>query len=164
MTVLRWHADPSPALRNSGDTIDAHQKRVAALCLELAARVGLPLMGSDLLLAALHHDEAERILGDIPAPAKARFPELAAAYAQAEAQVMAELAPPGWRWKLSDEEAAILRLADRADAWRWAVTHGQGATEEWQQAKRECMAAAWAAGPDCAAWWESFVREVEGAA
>lgn len=28
MTVNRWHTNPDPALRNSGDTIDTHQQRV----------------------------------------------------------------------------------------------------------------------------------------
>jgi len=43
------------------------------------------------LRAAMHHDEAERVLGDMPGPAKEAFPALAAAYAKAELSVLTEM-------------------------------------------------------------------------
>jgi 5'-deoxynucleotidase YfbR-like HD superfamily hydrolase len=70
MTVLRWHAHADHRLRNSGDDIHGHQCRVAMLCHSLAAYIGHPLHDSDLPHAALRHDEAERVLGDMPGPAK----------------------------------------------------------------------------------------------
>lgn len=158
MTVLRWHNNPNPALRNSGDCIEAHQKRVCDLCCEIAARIGLPLVGSDLPRAALHHDEAERVLGDMPNPAKAKYPELADAYKRAEKQVLAEM---GHTWTLTAQEHAILRLADRADHWRWAVIHQAAHTDDWQQAKRDLYRMAWGISPECGAWWESFWQGVE---
>ena len=52
MTVNRWHQNPDPRLRLSGDTIDTHQRRVTAMCHSAAAWLRLPLVGSDLLRAA----------------------------------------------------------------------------------------------------------------
>lgn len=117
--VNRWHAHANPRLRKSGDTINAHQVRVCDLCLSLAASIGLPLHGSDLPRAALHHDEAEKVLGDMPGPAKDRFPDLAFAYAQAERAVMAEMgiAP----FSLTVPEARVLSICDRLDAVQWAM-------------------------------------------
>jgi hypothetical protein len=153
--VMRWHAHPDTRLRNSGDTIEAHQSRVARLCIEIAARMDHTLIGSDLIRAALYHDEPERILGDMPSPAKMRFPDLAAAYERAEQEVMAELgiAP----FDLTKSEQAILHLADKADAWAWGQKCGVNLSDD----KRECMKIAWGLHPDAAAWWDSFVHENE---
>jgi 5'-deoxynucleotidase YfbR-like HD superfamily hydrolase len=111
--INRWHCHP---LRNSGDIVSAHSARVASLCQSLAARIGYPLHDSDLLRAALHHDDAEQVLGDMPAPAKARFPALAAAYAKAELQVLTEM---GKTWNLTRTEDDILTLCDKLDALMW---------------------------------------------
>lgn len=123
-TVNRWHCHPDPRLRNSGDTILAHQSRVALLCNQFAVALGL----SDdrcrwLDYAAWHHDEAEKIVGDIPGPAKARFPALAAAYARAELEVLTDM---GLSWSLSRADADLLHLADKLDAELWA--RGVGVT------------------------------------
>ena len=77
--------------------------------------------------AAKHHDEAERFLGDLPGPAKRRFPELAAEYAKAETIILAEM---GHRWTLSRVETAILQICDKLDAVLWAVPI-VGWTQEW---------------------------------
>jgi len=120
-TVNRWHANPDPRLRNGGDTIDAHQQRVASLCHSLAAHMGHSLTESDLLLAARYHDEAERVLGDMPAPAKARFPDLADAYAIAEREVLRGM---GLDWTLTAKEEQMLHLCDKLDAHMFAVSRG----------------------------------------
>ena len=112
--INRWHCQPT--LRDSGDTVSAHSARVASLCHSQAARKGYPLHDSDLPYAALHHDAAEQVLGDVPAPAKARFPALARAYARAEAHVMAEM---GLAVCLPPQEAAMLDLCDKLDALMW---------------------------------------------
>ena len=121
MTVLRWHAHEDHRLRDSGDDIDTHQSRVAFLCISLAAYIGHPLHDSDLPQAALHHDEAERVLGDMPGPAKDRFPALAAAYAKAELHVLTEM---GMNWTLTRKENDMLTLCDKLDAWQFARNHG----------------------------------------
>ena len=121
-TVNRWHCYPDERLRNSGDTIDAHQMRVALLCNQLAASIGLTNDRIAVVMcAACHHDEAEKVLGDMPGPAKERFPALAAAYHEAEKIVMYEM---GLQWSLTDQEAAILHLADKLDGELWARKHG----------------------------------------
>jgi len=119
-TVNRWHCYPDERLRNSGDTIDAHQWRVWKLCVEFAVALKLKDR-SELIFAAINHDEAEKVLGDMPGPAKERFPALAAAYAEAEKTVLAEM---GLYWTLTDQDAAILHLADKLDGDIWARNHG----------------------------------------
>ena len=118
---LRWHANANPNLRDSFDTIDAHQRRVCSMCISLAAFIGHPLTGSELPWAARHHDEAERFLGDMPAPAKARFPMLAEQYAIAERQILAEMS---LSWTLTAKEQQMLHLCDKLDAYTWARKHG----------------------------------------
>ena len=121
MSVLRWHAHADHRLRDSGDTIDTHQLRVASLCVSLAARIGYQLHDNNLVDAALHHDEAERVLGDMPGPAKYNYPALAAAYAEAEKQVLTEM---GYDWTLTDKEQDMLTLCDKYDAVEWAMKLG----------------------------------------
>jgi 5'-deoxynucleotidase YfbR-like HD superfamily hydrolase len=53
-------------------TVAEHSYHVAMLCVRLS--YGSP--SSDLLMAALYHDLAETVTGDIPAPAKWRYPGL----------------------------------------------------------------------------------------
>lgn len=120
------------------DTIDAHQRRVATLCCSLADFIDHPFAKSDLRHAAMHHDEAERILGDMPAPAKAMFPELAKAYAKAEAEVLAGM---GFEWNLTTKETKMLQLCDKLDAYTWARKHGARGPE-WGDARTAIMAMA----------------------
>ena len=118
---VRWHANTNPSLRDARDTIDDHQRRVTTLCHSLADHIGHPLTDSDLLHAAANHDQAERVLGDIPAPAKMRFHALASAYETAEQQVLADM---GLTWTLTAKEQQMLRLCDRLDAYLFAKSKG----------------------------------------
>ena len=146
MTVTRFHSHPR--LRHSGDCIEGHQQRVATLCLSLSAAIGHQVYMGDLMRAAMHHDEAEKVLGDMPAPAKARFPVLAAAYANAEFQVLTEM---GLTWSLTRQEDAMLRLCDRLDAWQWATDHGETGGE-WDAMRTELVKLATQIGPDALEW------------
>jgi 5'-deoxynucleotidase YfbR-like HD superfamily hydrolase len=152
--VNRWHAFPDPRLRNSGDTIERHQHAVAELCHSLAAFIRHPVHDSDLIQAALWHDEAERILGDMPRSAKRAYPEMARLYAQAERQILSEM---GKLIDLPIFEEKILRLCDVAESWQWAYIHGVMLDDD----KRECFRMAFKISSDAAAWWEGFVRKVE---
>jgi 5'-deoxynucleotidase YfbR-like HD superfamily hydrolase len=152
MTVLRWHAHADRRLRDSGDTIDGHQMRVVSLCVSLAASIGHPLHDSDLTLAAIKHDEAERVLGDMPGPAKYRFPALAAAYAEVEKQVLTEM---GYDWTLTDKEQDMLTLCDKLDAWLWARNHGVTGGE-WDKALVQLN---WiAAGINATKWLDEQIK------
>jgi hypothetical protein len=130
MTVLRFHASQDARLRNYGDTIPWHQRRVRSWCIEICSSLGVDV-SPDLDKAALNHDQAERVLGDMPGPAKERFPALAAAYAKAEFQVLTEM---GLTWNLTRQEADILALADKADAWLIACSVGAADDPEWVEA------------------------------
>jgi 5'-deoxynucleotidase YfbR-like HD superfamily hydrolase len=146
--ISRWHSNPDPRLRLSGDTVSAHHKRVASLCQSLAAWIGHVLTDSDLMHAALNHDAAEALLGDLPAPCKTRFPALAAAYAKAELQVLTEM---GLNWNLSRKEHDMLTLCDKLDALIWSrkcgVTGG-----EWDAAEVALWKLAHGIGPDASEW------------
>ena len=115
-TVSRWHANPCHALRVSGDTIDAHQTRCVVLLRELHPRAD-----NHLVEVVRTHDEPERILGDMPAPVKLDFPEIARAYAQAEAEIRRANGLP-WVRAYTDDRR-WLKLVDRLDAWTWARDH-----------------------------------------
>jgi hypothetical protein len=156
MTVLRWHNNPAPVLRTSGDCIEAHQYRVAMLCYAICARYG-DTPSPELIRAALHHDEPERIMGDWPGPLTDQFPWLAPVKHRLHLECMTIMGIAPFR--LTDHEAAVLDLADKADAWRWAVQHGAGGTQEWRAEKQKLFRMAWAAG--LGDWWESFARGVD---
>jgi hypothetical protein len=138
MTVLRFHASQDARLRNYGDTVTSHQMRVRGWCIEICRSLGFHC-STDLHNAARFHDEAEKVLGDMPGPAKERFPALAAAYAKAELQVLTEM---GLTWNLTRQENDILQLADKADAWLIACRVGAADDPEWLEAfaKLERMA------------------------
>lgn len=154
MTVLRWHAHPDPRLRNSGDTIERHQHAVAELCHRVCAFIRHSLHDSDLIQAALWHDEAERVLGDMPRTAKRMFPDIAEAYARREREVLSDM---GKLIELPSFEAHILRLCDVAERWQWAYTHGVMLDDD----KRDCHRIAYQISLDAGAWWDGFAREVE---
>ena len=147
----RWHSNTDTRLRDSLDTVTAHQLRVVDLCRDLAARMGHTLHDSDLLRAARYHDEAERVLGDMPGPAKDRFPALAAAYAKAELQVLTEM---GHTWNLTRKEADMLNLCDKLDAYLHARRMGCTETDEWAESRRKLQWRAHTLGPDAVAWLE----------
>jgi 5'-deoxynucleotidase YfbR-like HD superfamily hydrolase len=153
--INRWHCHHDIRLRLSGDTVATHSARVASLCHSLAARIGHPLHDSDLLRAARDHDRPERVLGDMPGPAKVRFPDLAAAYAKAEAQVMAEM---GLSWTLTPMEADMLDLADKLDAFLWAKRCGVTGPE-WDEAEARLMVKALRIDPRAYDWINEQIKK-----
>ena len=104
--------------------------------------------------ASRFHDEAETVLGDMPGPAKERFPALAAAYAKAELQVLTEM---GLTWNLTRQEADILQLADKADAWLIAARVGAADDPEWLEAFAKLQRMADKLG--ARAWLDNFALE-----
>jgi hypothetical protein len=143
---IRWHTHP--VLSRVGDTVDKHQKRVVTLCQSLASWMEHPLHDSDLLTAARYHDAAEAVLGDMPKPAKDRFPALAASYAKAELQVLTEM---GYTWNLTRKEADMLHLCDLLDHIQFARAHNVTG-DEWAQALVQVWKLAHKLDPDAAEW------------
>ena len=104
--VNRWHSNTTPALRNSGDNTQSHQCRVAQL-LDLLN----PDASKDLLRAALYHDNAEDVVGDVPRGKKTPQQEFR------EQEIM-EIR--GISIDLSVREQMWLNLCDSLDAVLWA--------------------------------------------
>lgn len=66
----------------------------------------------NLLMAALTHDLAEQVVGDVPAPTKRRVPGLRDTLQTLES---AELGRYGLEFELTEEERKLLNLADAMD-------------------------------------------------
>ena len=98
----RWHSNPH--LCNTHDYIGGHSERVAIIlhhCWPDASR--------DLILAAIYHDLAESITGDIHPASKAMFPT----FSMMEQHVAIS---NGWHIELEDTDKARLQFADKLDA------------------------------------------------
>ena len=115
--VMRWHANKWPALRNSGDDIDAHSSRMAKLALWL-----WPDASRELLAAIALHDDAEGGqggTGDVPGPGKVG--DLGAALATRTRQVERARGTCMHLHHLHDTDECRLRFVDVLDAYRWAA-------------------------------------------
>ena len=111
-SVNRWHANPWPALRNSGDTTDAHQGRCVRLLVCLH-----PSPSAELIAAAACHDVQECVTGDVPGPAKTgRF---GSALASLEAEISAAFGLP----VAIGDDAEWIELVDMLDAILWMRAH-----------------------------------------
>lgn len=109
--VNRWHNNPSHALRNSMDTTWAHSARVAALVYMIVPR----LADVNTILAALFHDAAEVVTGDIPGPAKVGDMRGVLEQQEKDYADTHRLPTPA-----TDEHAAAIKMADKLDAYMWA--------------------------------------------
>ena len=111
--VRRWHTNPD--LAHTNDRIDAHSGRVARIILMLN-----PSASAELLRAALIHDDGEIAVGDMKAPLKDSRPDIAKALQEIEDAHLADL------WGvivLNETESRWLKMADRLDAYMWALRH-----------------------------------------
>jgi 5'-deoxynucleotidase YfbR-like HD superfamily hydrolase len=99
--VKRFHTLPTIGEVQS---VSAHSWNVTLLINEL-----FPDAGKQLLLAAMYHDVAEIIIGDMPATTKWKYPDLAEALAQAEEKVEREL---NIQFALTEREKIILKMCD----------------------------------------------------
>ncbi len=94
--VSRYHSEGAHAQQ----TVSEHTWRVQVILLHL-----WPQASRDLILAALYHDAAEGVSGDIPAP----FKRLVPGFAPLEKEIEVAL---GIHVKLSPEDTARLKCAD----------------------------------------------------
>ena len=98
--VKRFHT-----VRNIREqTVAEHSWGVAIICLEL-----WPSGGSALIKAALWHDVPEALTGDVPAPAKWKYPELSKVLDKVEAELEKQL---GLKVFLTEEQKLKLKIAD----------------------------------------------------
>jgi 5'-deoxynucleotidase len=108
--IHRWHTNPD--LCHTNDRVDGHSGRVARLILLLH-----PNPSRNLIMAALSHDDGEHAVGDMRAPLKDEFPEIADALESLECAVRESL----WgEIPLSVDETDWLKFCDRLDAYMWA--------------------------------------------
>lgn len=109
----RWHANPEiPA-----ETLAEHHLSTGLVVLWLTGWRA----STALLAAAMTHDLHEAVTGDTPAPAKRRWPALAALLDAIAAEAEADMGIPGF--DLTADEAALLKLADGLAAILYARVH-----------------------------------------
>lgn len=99
--VRRYHNE-----QVDGQTVGHHSFGVAWFCWILMDSKPT----AELLYAAIHHDVAEGVVGDVPAPTKRKIPGLKAALDKHELSVMLELGIP--EPKIDEYEARVLKFAD----------------------------------------------------
>ena len=102
--VVRFHQHIGHRLNTDGQ----HSWGVATLCLFLSD--GLP--SNKLLLAALTHDLAEQVMGDVPFPVKRSIPGLKKTLDDAERDWLRRY---DLDFPLTEAERSILTLADSLD-------------------------------------------------
>jgi 5'-deoxynucleotidase YfbR-like HD superfamily hydrolase len=98
--TLRYHTAP----RLNDQTVSAHAWGVLAIVLHLEPDPSLAL-----IKAALFHDAAESVTGDLPATFKWAAPEIASLIEKAEARILMDM---GVEYDLTEKEAAVLKVAD----------------------------------------------------
>lgn len=95
-------------------TLAEHQYNVVNLLLYLTSGEA----SKELILAGLHHDLPEILVGDTPAPIKIETPALKAALDAAEVPIKKT---HGFNYPLSDDERQLLKFADMVDAVWFAL-------------------------------------------
>lgn len=115
--VLRYHSAPSVP----SQTVGQHSFGVAVLCLYLANGVA----SRQLLAAAIMHDTAELFTGDIPYPVKKAHKDVKELFDNLEhdtfrTKLLMEMPV------LTEEEQAILKLADTLDGYLWCRQKERG--------------------------------------
>lgn len=143
--VNRWHANKWPALRNSGDTTDAHCNRMAKMALYLWGKDA----SRELLAAIVYHDDSEGGpggSGDVPGP-------IGGTSLGHAVKVHQSLQEEGrgtgdYLRGLSEADAARLRFLDRLDAWRWAslIEPRALADDGWPECRAWLVEEAWRLG------------------
>jgi hypothetical protein len=115
----RWHTNSD--LCHTHDPVGAHSARVALILWTL-----WPDSPRDLILAALTHDLAESVVGDLPPAGKSML---------ANAATAERLIATQNGWHVPTDHAARLTFADKLDAYMWAMHHRAPDNGEWADAR-----------------------------
>lgn len=117
----RWHSNSR--LCHTVDPVGLHSARVALIMLAL-----WPDTSREAIVAALMHDLAESVVGDLPPAGKSML----ASASTAERLIAVQ---NGWHVPLKDVDATRLRFADRLDAYLWAMHHRAPDNGDWADAR-----------------------------
>jgi 5'-deoxynucleotidase YfbR-like HD superfamily hydrolase len=102
------------------DYVGHHSYNVAQIVRFIAADLH-PVRVFILLQAALDHDVAETVVGDMPAPTKRAIPGLRDTFAEYEAEVLSDHGINDVSKALTPEEATLLKAADSMDGMRFCI-------------------------------------------
>lgn len=175
--ITRWGL-----MRNSfSENLQEHSHQVAILAhaLALIRRDILHLPGPDpeqCAVAALYHDAAEILTGDLPTPIKYYSPELRQAYRVVEdaaGEKLLSMLPPALReryrdYVLEQNEAVnpIVKAADKLAAYIKCLEELKAGNQEFSTASAQTLAALEAAQREEVAWFlenclEPFTRNLD---
>lgn len=129
--TTRWHTNHQVP----SQTIADHSAGVAKFILWLDPRASYVL-----LYEALHHDDGEGGVGDMPGPAKRKYPYAADRVRLAENIERAEMKVH--ELALTGTEKELLRICDELDAFTWAATMAPPwvvMADDWQEMKRKLI-------------------------
>ncbi len=175
--ITRWGL-----MRNSfSENLQEHSHQVAILAhaLALIRRDILHLPGPDpeqCAVAALYHDVAEILTGDLPTPIKYYSPELRQAYRVVEdaaGEKLLSMLPPALResyrdYVLEQNEAVnpIVKAADKLAAYIKCLEELKAGNQEFSTASAQTLAALEAAQREEVAWFlenclEPFTRNLD---
>lgn len=110
--IRRWHCHPHPALRNSGDTVKEHCRRLAVLHFDYCRFTG-EFIDDSVAFYLEHHDDPEFVMGDWPATLARKYWVARWAKRILEWQIKREM---GLRWPLTRRQKAKAGLFDTLDA------------------------------------------------
>ena len=157
----------------------SHQVAILAHALALIRRDILHLPGPDpeqCAVAALYHDAAEILTGDLPTPIKYYSPELRQAYRVVEdaaGEKLLSMLPPALResyrdYVLEQNEAVnpIVKAADKLAAYIKCLEELKAGNQEFSTASAQTLAALEAAQREEVAWFlenclEPFTRNLD---
>ena len=157
----------------------SHQVAILAHALALIRREILHLPGPDpeqCAVAALYHDAAEILTGDLPTPIKYYSPELRQAYRVVEdaaGEKLLSMLPPALResyrdYVLEQNEAVnpIVKAADKLAAYIKCLEELKAGNQEFSTASAQTLAALEAAQREEVAWFlenclEPFTRNLD---
>lgn len=111
----RFHTVPTITVNSVGE----HSFGVAMFCYVLAQGSDMEV-STDLLMAALTHDMAEHLVGDVPAPTKRMNPDLGKLFNEMEDGLLNEMGL-GFAHHLGETESIILKLADCMDGMLFCI-------------------------------------------